>query len=56
MFPEFVMKKTIIITIVLVFGLAFLLGYSTAWSSELIKPTRTLDAAGCQPGFKPQTA
>jgi hypothetical protein len=50
MFPEFVMKKTIIITIVLVFGLAFLLGYSTAWSSELIKPTRTLDSAGEKPG------
>jgi hypothetical protein len=40
------MKKLTKITIVLVFGLAFLLGYSTAWSSELIKPTRTLDSTG----------
>ena len=50
MFPESVMKKTIKITIVLVFGLAFLLGYSPAWSSELIEPTRTLDSAGEKPG------
>ena len=50
MFPEFVMKKAIKIAIVLVFGLAFLLGYSAAWSSELIKPTRTLDSAGEKPG------
>jgi hypothetical protein len=40
------MKKAIKITIVLVFGLAFLLGYSPAWSSELIKPTRALDSTG----------
>jgi hypothetical protein len=46
MVPIFVMKKAIKITIVLVFGLAFLLGYSTPWSSELIKPTRTLDSTG----------
>ena len=50
MFPESVMKKAIKIAIVLVFGLAFLLVYSTAWSSELIKPTRTLDSAGEKPG------
>ena len=46
MVPIFVMKKAIKITIILVFGLAFLLGYSPAWSSELIKPTRALDSAG----------
>jgi len=50
MVPIFVMKKAIKITIILVFGLAFLLGYFTAWSSELIKPTRTLDSAGEKPG------
>ncbi len=50
MVPIFVMKKAIKITIILVFGLAFLLGYSSAWSSELIKPTRTLDSAGEKPG------
>jgi hypothetical protein len=49
MFPESVMKKAVKITIVLFFGLAFLLGYSAAWSSELIKPTRTLDSAGEKP-------
>ena len=46
MFPESVMKKTIKITIVLVFGLAFLLVYSPAWCSELIQPTRALDSTG----------
>ena len=40
------MKKTIKITIVLVFGLAFLLVYSPAWCSELIQPTRALDSTG----------
>ena len=50
MVPIFVMKKAIKITIVLVFGLAFLLVYSPAWSSELIKPTRTLDSSGENPG------
>jgi hypothetical protein len=50
MVPIFVMKKAIKITIVLVFGLAFLLGYSPAWSSELIKPTRALDSSGEKPG------
>ena len=50
MFPESVMKKAIKIAIVLVFGLAFLLGYSSAWSSELIKPTRALDSSGENPG------
>ncbi len=43
-FPEFVMKKLTKITIV--FGLVFLLVYSPAWSSELIKPTRALDTSG----------
>ena len=32
--------------IVFVFGFAFLLVYSPAWSSELIKPTRALDSTG----------
>jgi hypothetical protein len=50
MVPIFVMKKAIKITIILVFGLAFLLGYSPAWSSELIKPTRALDSSGENPG------
>ena len=44
------MKKLTKITIVLVFGLAFLMVYSAAWSSELIKPTRTLDSSGEKPG------
>jgi len=39
------MKKLTKITIVFVFGL-FLLVYSLAWSSELIKPTRALDSTG----------
>jgi hypothetical protein len=39
------MKDLTKITIVLVFGL-FLLVYSPAWSSELIKPTRALDSTG----------
>jgi hypothetical protein len=43
-----VMKKLTKITIVL--GFAFLFGCSTAWSSELIKPTRALDSAGEKPG------
>ena len=38
------MKKLTKITIVL--GFAFLLVYSPAWSSELIKPTRALDSTG----------
>ena len=38
------MKKLTKITIVFVF--AFLLVYSPAWSSELIKPTRALDSSG----------
>ena len=38
------MKKLTKITIV--FGFAFLLVYSPAWSSELIKPTRALDSTG----------
>ena len=42
------MKKLIRITTVL--GFAFLLVYSPAWSSELIKPTRTLDSGGDKPG------
>ena len=42
------MKKLIRISIV--FGFAFLLGYSPAWSSELIKPTRALDSVGEKPG------
>lgn len=40
------MKKLTKITIVFVFGFAFLLVYSPAWSSELIKPTRALDSTG----------
>ena len=40
------MKKLTNITIVFVFGFAFLLVYSPAWSSELIKPTRALDSTG----------
>ena len=40
------MKKLTTITIVIVFGFAFLLVYSPAWSSELIKPTRALDSTG----------
>ena len=44
------MKKLTKITIVLVFGLALLMVYSAAWSSELIKPTRTLDSSGEKPG------
>ena len=44
------MKKLTKITIVLVFGLAFLMVYSAAWSSELIKPTRTLDSSGEKQG------
>ncbi len=38
------MKKLTKITIF--FGFAFLLVYFPAWSSELIKPTRTLDSTG----------
>ncbi len=38
------MKK--LTTITIVFGFAFLLVYSPAWSSELIKPTRALDSTG----------
>ena len=38
------MKKLTKITIV--FGFAFLLVYSPAWSSELIKPTRARDSTG----------
>jgi len=44
------MKKLTKITIVFVFGFAFLLVYSPAWSSELIKPTRALDSTGEKPG------
>ena len=40
------MKKLTKITIVFVFGFAFLLVYSPAWSSELIRPTRALDSTG----------
>ena len=36
--------------IVFVFCFAFLLVYSPAWSSELIKPTRALDSTGEKPG------
>ncbi|MCJ7538695.1 MAG: PEGA domain-containing protein [Desulfobacterales bacterium] len=40
------MKKLTKVTIVFVFCFAFLLVYSPAWSSELIKPTRALDSTG----------
>ena len=36
--------------ITIIWGIAFLLVYSAAWSSELIEPTRTLNSAGKNPG------